>query len=87
MEFKKNKISKWFTVVELVVVITILSILWSIAFVAIWWYQMNARNSKRSFDLSSISKEVEMLNINWTNLINAIKNNSSTIQTNIQAKP
>lgn len=44
----------WFTLVELIVVITILAILWTIAFISLQGYTADARNSKRTSDLSSI---------------------------------
>ncbi len=49
-----KKIIKWFTLVELIVVITILSILWTIAFISIQWYSRDARNSKRLSDVRNI---------------------------------
>lgn len=45
---------QWFTLVELIVVITILAILWSIAFISLQGYSADARNSKRNSDLGSI---------------------------------
>ncbi len=50
----KNIKKQWFTLVELIVVITILAILWSIAFISLQGYSSDARNSKRSSDLNSI---------------------------------
>lgn len=40
---KHNKNIKAFTLVELIVVITILSILWTIAFISLQWYSSNSR--------------------------------------------
>ena len=45
---------KAFTLVELIVVITILSILWTIAFVSFQWYFSEVRDSVRLSDLKSI---------------------------------
>ncbi len=50
----KNIKKSWFTLVELIVVITILAILWSIAFISLQGYSSDARNSKRTSDLNSI---------------------------------
>lgn len=50
----KNIKKQWFTLVELIVVITILAILWSIAFISLQGYSSDARNSKRTSDLNSI---------------------------------
>lgn len=51
----KNIKKQWFTLVELIVVITILAILWSIAFISLQGYSSDARNSKRTSDLGSIT--------------------------------
>jgi prepilin-type N-terminal cleavage/methylation domain-containing protein len=56
---KKNK-KLWFTLVELIVVITILSILWSIAFISLQWYSRNARDGQRISDISNIEKWLEL---------------------------
>lgn len=52
---QKNK-SLWFTLVELIVVITILAILWTIAFVSFQWYTISARDSVRVSDLGTIAR-------------------------------
>lgn len=62
-ELKKSKILKKkqaFTLVELIVVITILAILWTIAFISFQWYSTNARNWVRLADLNNISKSLEL---------------------------
>ncbi len=45
---------KGFTLVELIVVITILAILWTIAFISLQWYAWESRDSKRISDLQQI---------------------------------
>ena len=50
------KNQKAFTLVELIVVITILVILWTIAFISLQWYSRDTRNSVRLSDLSNIDK-------------------------------
>ena len=50
-----------FTLVELIVVITILAILWTIAFISLQWYARDARDSVRVADLKSIEKWLEFL--------------------------
>jgi len=50
------KNQKAFTLVELIVVITILAILWTIAFISLQWYSKDTRNSVRLSDLSNIDK-------------------------------
>lgn len=54
---KYKKVKKhWFTLVELIVVITILAILWSIAFVSFNWYAASARDWTRISDMRNLSK-------------------------------
>jgi prepilin-type N-terminal cleavage/methylation domain-containing protein len=55
---------KAFTLVELIVVITILAILWTIAFISLQWYSASARDSTRTTDLSLIKKSFEIYHIN-----------------------
>ena len=60
----KQYYSKWFTLVELIVVITILAILWTIAFISLQWYSAQARDSKRLSDIQNIKKSLELFSIN-----------------------
>jgi prepilin-type N-terminal cleavage/methylation domain-containing protein len=70
------KNTKAFTLVELIVVITILAILWTIAFVSFQGYTRNSRDSVRFSDISKIKLSLELFIINnWkypdpTNWIN-----------------
>ena len=57
----KNK--SWFTLVELIVVITILAILWTIAFISLEWYSKTARDSVRISDMSRIKTSVELFSL------------------------
>jgi len=52
-----------FTLVELIVVITILAILWTIAFISLQWYSRDARDSVRVTDLNNIKKSAELIRI------------------------
>jgi len=62
----KNTIQKkWFTLVELIVVITILAILWTIVFISLQQYNSEARDSVRISDLSNIIKSLELKSISW----------------------
>ena len=54
MNNTKHKNTQWFTLVELVVVATILAILWAVWFSAYTWYIDGARDSNRIVELSSI---------------------------------
>jgi len=51
---------KAFTLVELIVVITILAILGTIAFISLQGYSADARNSKRTQDINSIAGAVNV---------------------------
>lgn len=63
----KSKNYKAFTLVELVVVITILAILWTIAFLSFQWYSTNARDSTRKTDTSSMKSSLELYVLKiWT---------------------
>ena len=53
--------NKAFTLVELIVVITILAILWTIAFISIQWYSKTARDSLRISDIANITKTIELM--------------------------
>lgn len=55
-----KNLKKWFTLVELIVVITILAILGTIAFISLQGYSADARNSKRTSDINSISSQVNI---------------------------
>lgn len=55
-----RKVQQGFTLVELIVVITILAILGTIAFISLQGYTQDARNSKVSSDLSNLSTAVNV---------------------------
>jgi len=59
-----KKQNKAFTLVELIVVITILAILWTIAFISLQWYSSQARDSKRLSDIQNIKKSLELFSLN-----------------------
>lgn len=53
-----------FTLVELIVVIIIIGILWTIAFIYLKWYSASARDTKRISDISNIKSSLELFSIN-----------------------
>lgn len=76
---------KWFTLVELIVVITILAILGTIAFISLNWYALSARNSKKVRELQSISSEIPVHQVKGVTLLAFVANTGSTITgTNIK---
>ena len=58
---KSDKLA--FTLVELIVVITILAILWTIAFISLQWYSKEARDSTRITDISSMKTGLELFQL------------------------
>lgn len=52
---------KGFTLVELLVVITILAVLWTIAFLSLSWYNRDAKNTKVESDLRNIAGALEVV--------------------------
>lgn len=67
MKLTKNTAKSWFTLVELIIVITILAILWTIGFVSFQGYTADARNTKRTSDIASLQSSLETKRA-WTSL-------------------
>jgi len=63
-----------FTMVELIVVITILAILWTIAFINFQWYSWLARDSKRLNDVTDLFKIISLGIVNWIEPSDVMKN-------------
>lgn len=61
-----NRDNYAFTLVELIVVITILAILWMIAFISLQWYSENARDSVRISDIWNLAKTLEYKLTDWS---------------------
>jgi len=57
---RKRLQKKWFTLVELIVVITILAILWTIAFISLQGYSRDSRDGVRISDLKNIETGLEL---------------------------
>lgn len=53
----------WFTLVELIVVITILAILGTIWFLSLQWYTLTARDSSRISDTTTIAKTLDLYKV------------------------
>ncbi len=68
-----------FTLVELIVVITILAILGTIAFISLQGYSAEARNSKRIQDLSSISSSLNIKLTRGMSVLSAIADDANTV--------
>jgi prepilin-type N-terminal cleavage/methylation domain-containing protein len=59
----KRKSNSAFTLVELIVVITILAILGTIAFISLQWYSADARDSSRISDVNHIKTSLELFSL------------------------
>ena len=55
-----NRFNKAFTLVELIVVITVLAILWTIWFISLQWYTKDSRNTVRLADVKTIKKTLSL---------------------------
>ncbi|MDD5213158.1 MAG: prepilin-type N-terminal cleavage/methylation domain-containing protein [Candidatus Gracilibacteria bacterium] len=66
---------KAFTLVELIIVITILAILATIGFMSYQSYTADARNSKRTNDLSSLQSKLEISVAKSVDILSLVTNN------------
>lgn len=82
----KKSTKKAFTLVELVVVITILLILGTIAFISLQSYTRDARNAKRLSDVSTLSKKISIEIVKWAEAKNFEAELSSGTCTNTLEK-
>lgn len=64
-----NSAKRWFTLVELIVVITILSILGTVAFISLGSYNKSARNAQRIDHVSKLATVLASSKIQWINLL------------------
>ena len=67
-----------FTLVELIVVITILAILGTIAFISLQGYSAEARNSKRTSDLNSLASKINIQVTEGTSLLSFVTSVTAT---------
>ncbi len=59
----KKQETNAFTLVELIVVITILAILWTIAFISLQWYSTQSRDSVRISDIARMKIWLELFQL------------------------
>ncbi|MDD2907974.1 MAG: type II secretion system protein [Candidatus Gracilibacteria bacterium] len=74
----KNIKNKAFTLVELIVVITILAILGTIAFISLQGYSAGARDSKRLSDVTNILKKIGVEETQGTLVLTLISNQTTS---------
>ncbi|MCT4617086.1 MAG: type II secretion system GspH family protein [Candidatus Gracilibacteria bacterium] len=82
MKLQKN--NSGFTLIELIVVITILAILGTIAFISLQGYSAGARNSKRLSDIGNITTQMNIKRtdgVELLNFVNRVDTNGDTVAT------
>jgi prepilin-type N-terminal cleavage/methylation domain-containing protein len=72
----KTGFSRAFTLVELIVVISILAILWTIAFISLQNYSKDARDIKRLSDVRNLIGKITIENTKWVDLSQLITTES-----------
>ena len=75
----RNTKTQAFTLVELIVVITILAILGTIAFISLQGYSADARNSKRTSDLGNIQSAISLKQVEGVSLMSFVASNDNKI--------
>jgi prepilin-type N-terminal cleavage/methylation domain-containing protein len=68
----RNNVKKAFTLVELIVVITILAILGTIAFLSLQGYSADARNSKRTSDINNMETAITTAQAKGSSLLSFV---------------
>jgi prepilin-type N-terminal cleavage/methylation domain-containing protein len=69
-----------FTLVELIVVIAILAILWTISFIALQGFATDARDAKRITDIRGLLEKISTETTKWVSLKDFIQQDSSPQQ-------
>ena len=80
------KAQKGFTLVELIVVITILAILGTIAFISLQGYSQDAKNSKVTSDLRTLASSIETRltdGMDLTTIVDTDKKATNTVDNNV----
>jgi len=60
---RRKKLQLAFTFIELIVLIIVLAILWTIAFISLQWYSAQSRDSVRISDMTSMKTWLELFNL------------------------
>jgi prepilin-type N-terminal cleavage/methylation domain-containing protein len=68
-----------FTLVELIVVITILAILGTIAFISLQGYSADARNSKRTSDIGNIQSAMSLKMVEGVPVMSFVTTDSASV--------
>lgn len=63
-----NKSYKWFTLVELIVVMLIITVLSTMWFISYTWYLEWSRDTKRHSDIVTLNNSIKNLAVKWFNL-------------------
>lgn len=71
-----------FTLVELIIVITILAILATFAYTSFQWYTRDSRNAKRNMELWNLEKQIELSQMQWVSLMSMVNGTWTTITDN-----
>ena len=79
----KSKNSKGFTLVELIIVITILAILASIWFTSFQGFSADARDTKRKSELGQIRDAMQVASVKWSAYVDMIWSWTSNVPANI----
>lgn len=74
--------SSAFTLVEIIVAITILAILWTISFIYLQWFTIDARDAKRATDTRNLLSKINMENAKWVLYSQIIDEENSTYKIN-----
>jgi len=76
----KKRNNNWFTLVELVITVTIIAILATVWFISYNWIIWNSKNSKVSSQMSQLSRSLELWKTEWINIFSfVLEENENTL--------